>query len=52
MVAWKNDDELFALMRETLYSSVIGDILDKMNYLHQFLPWSPCGKIWWWPEGP
>ena len=39
MVAWKNDDELFALMRETLYSSVIGDILDKMNYLHQFLPW-------------
>ena len=22
MVAWKNDDELFALMRETLYSSV------------------------------
>ena len=32
MVAWKNDDELFALMRETLYSSVIGDILDKMNY--------------------
>ena len=26
-------------MRETLYSSVIGDILDKMNYLHQFLPW-------------
>ena len=39
MVVWKNDDELFALMRETLYSSVIGDILDKMNYLHQFLPW-------------
>lgn len=39
MVTWKNDDELFALMRERLYSSVIGDILDKMGYLHQFLPW-------------
>lgn len=39
MVTWKNDDELFALMREQLYSSVIGDILDKMGYLHQFLPW-------------
>ena len=33
MVVWKNDDELFALMRETLYSSVIGDILDKMDEL-------------------
>lgn len=39
MVTWKNDDELFALIRENLYSSVIGDILDKMKYLHQFLPW-------------
>ena len=38
MVVWKNDDELFALMRETLYSSVIGDILDKINYLHKLLP--------------
>ncbi|MEM1484151.1 RraA family protein [Oscillospiraceae bacterium PP1C4] len=25
-------------MRTELYSAVIGDILDKMNYLHQFLP--------------
>lgn len=25
-------------MRKELYSSVLGDILDKMNYLHQFLP--------------
>ncbi len=35
---WKNDDELFAIMRTTLYSAVVGDILDKMGYLHQFLP--------------
>lgn len=39
MIMWKNDDELFKIMKETLYSSVVGDILDKMNYLHQFLPW-------------
>lgn len=39
MITWNNDDELFALMKRELYSSVIGDILDKMHYLHQFLPW-------------
>lgn len=39
MITWKNDDELFELMKRDLYSSVIGDILDKMKYLHQFLPW-------------
>lgn len=38
MITWKNDDELFTLMRKELYAAVIGDILDKMNYLHQFLP--------------
>ena len=39
MITWKNDDELFALMKSVLYSSVIGDILDKMGHFHQFLPW-------------
>lgn len=39
MISWNNDDELFALMKEHLYSAVIGDILDKMLYLHQFLPY-------------
>lgn len=39
MLTWKNDEELFALMRKELYSAVIGDILDKMHYYHQFLPW-------------
>lgn len=38
MIEWKNDKELFALMREELYSAVIGDILDQMGRFHQFLP--------------
>lgn len=38
MITWENDDELFKIMKEKLYSAVIGDILDKMGYLHQFLP--------------
>lgn len=36
---WSDDKELFGKMREVLYSAVIGDILDKMHYYHQFLPW-------------
>lgn len=38
MLTWKDDTELFAIMKKELYSAVIGDILDKMHYLHQFLP--------------
>lgn len=38
MLTWKDDSELFAIMRKKLYSAVLGDILDKMGYLHQFLP--------------
>lgn len=38
MITWKDDKELFAIMKNELYSAVIGDILDKMNYRHQFLP--------------
>ena len=34
---WQNDDELFALMREQLFPAVIGDILDSMGLLKQFL---------------
>lgn len=37
-IKWKNDNELFDLMKEYLYSAVIGDILDQMGYVHQFLP--------------
>ena len=35
---WQNDDELFALIKEELFTAVIGDVMDTMGYLHQFLP--------------
>ncbi|MBR1852666.1 MAG: RraA family protein [Lachnospiraceae bacterium] len=38
MAVLKNDDEMFALMKERLYTPVVGDILDQMGYCHQFLP--------------
>jgi hypothetical protein len=34
---WKSDDELFALMRARLFPAVVGDILDTMGLLKQFL---------------
>lgn len=34
---WNNDDELFALMRKRLFPAVVGDILDTMGLLKQFL---------------
>ena len=38
MTMWHDDDELFALMREKqLFPAVVGDILDTMGLLHQFL---------------
>ena len=38
MPAYANDDELFTLLKTKLFPAVVGDILDKMGYLHQFLP--------------
>ena len=35
--AWKDDTELFALMRAQLFPAVVGDILDTMGFLRQFL---------------
>lgn len=35
---WKNDTEMFNLMKEKLYTPVVGDILDELGYVHQFLP--------------
>jgi 4-hydroxy-4-methyl-2-oxoglutarate aldolase len=32
------DNERLALVRESLFSSVIGDVLDAMGLMHQFLP--------------
>ena len=34
---WTTDDELFALMRRQLFPAVVGDILDSMGLLKQFL---------------
>ena len=33
-----NDADIFITMRETLYTPVIGDVLDVLGYRHQFLP--------------
>ena len=45
MAQWNDDKELFDLMKEKLYTPVVGDILDQMGYKHQFLPaaipWRP-----------
>ena len=38
MKAWNTENELFELIRTELYSAVVGDIMDKMGLLHQFLP--------------
>jgi 4-hydroxy-4-methyl-2-oxoglutarate aldolase len=35
---WNNDAELFRLMKEVLYTPVVGDILDGLGCCHQFLP--------------
>jgi regulator of RNase E activity RraA len=36
--SWKSDDELFATARQELFTAVVGDIMDKMGLLRQFLP--------------
>ena len=38
MAQWKNDRELFALIKEKLYTPEVGDILDELGCYHQFLP--------------
>lgn len=39
---WKSDNELFALMKTRLFTAVVGDILDTLGYMHQFV--SPAIK--------
>jgi regulator of RNase E activity RraA len=36
--SWKSDDELFALVERELFTCVVGDVMDKLNLQHQFLP--------------
>ncbi len=38
MTAWQDDNELFDLVRSSLYTAVVGDILDTFECYHQFLP--------------
>lgn len=38
MGKWKSEEEMFDLMKEKLYTPVVGDILDNLGYYHQFLP--------------
>src|SRR5579863_4995634 len=35
---WRDDAELFRLMRERLFTAVLGDVLDLHGYRNQFLP--------------
>jgi len=37
MSIWKDDEELFEIARKELFTALVGDTLDKMGYLHQFL---------------
>lgn len=37
-VKWSDDEGLFSLARGELFTAVVGDIMDKLGFLHQFLP--------------
>ncbi len=37
-VLWKNDKELYEIAKKELFVALVGDVLDKLGYLHQFLP--------------
>ena len=38
MIQWKNDNELFQMIKNELYTPVMGDILDRKGLYHRFLP--------------
>lgn len=38
MSLWSSEDELFSMMERELFTSVVGDVMDKMGLLHQYLP--------------
>jgi hypothetical protein len=48
MDAWRDDNGLFALICRELFTSVVGDVMDKLQLFHQFLPPAirPSGAIW------
>jgi len=37
MKEWSNDIELFEIIKTELFTAVVGDVMDKMGFLHQFL---------------
>ncbi|MGJ7033078.1 RraA family protein [Niabella hirudinis] len=37
-ILWQTEEELFHIVKKELYTAVVGDIMDKLGYLHQFLP--------------
>jgi len=37
MKLWSSDDELFEIAKKELFPALVGDVLDKLGYLHQFL---------------
>lgn len=38
MAEWKNDKELFEIMKKEVYTGVLCDMLDTLGYSHQYLP--------------
>lgn len=35
---WKTDDELFSIVQRELFTCVVGDVMDKLELQHQYLP--------------
>jgi regulator of RNase E activity RraA len=35
---WESDSELFDIAKKELFTALVGDVLDKLDYQHQFLP--------------
>lgn len=38
MAFWSTDSELFSLIEQELFTCVVGDVMDKLQLQHQFLP--------------
>lgn len=38
MKLWNTDDGLFNIIQQELFTCVVGDVMDKLHLLHQFLP--------------
>lgn len=36
--SWRTDEELFGIVKNELFTCVVGDVMDKMGLQHQFLP--------------